>query len=86
MTLVGHTNEVKAIAITPDGQRVISAAWDNTLKIWDLATGQILHTLIGRKHEVQSVAISQDGNYAVSASSDRTLKIWDIETGKALKR
>jgi WD40 repeat protein len=37
-TLAGHTAGVNACAVTLDGQHVVSASWDQTLKIWDLAT------------------------------------------------
>lgn len=34
-TLTGHSRGVMAVAVTPDGQRVISAWWNNTIKIWE---------------------------------------------------
>ena len=37
-TLAGHTNGVRACAVTPDGRHVVSASHDQTLKVWDLAT------------------------------------------------
>jgi len=36
-TLTGHSGVVSAVAVTPDGQRAVSACWDKTLKVWDLA-------------------------------------------------
>ncbi|HEY9652269.1 MAG TPA: hypothetical protein V6C95_16535 [Coleofasciculaceae cyanobacterium] len=35
-TLIGHTDSVNAVAVTPDRSRVISVSSDNTLKVWDL--------------------------------------------------
>jgi WD40 repeat protein len=59
----------------------VSASWGNTLKVWDLATGAVLHTLEGHAHSVSDVAVTPDGQRAVSASSDKTLKVWDLATG-----
>ena len=36
-----------AVAVTPDGQRAVSASWDKTLKVWDLESGRELRTLTG---------------------------------------
>ena len=74
-TLEGHTNWVRAVAITPDGQRAVSASDDRTLRIWDLATGATLRTLEGHTGPVSAVAITPDGQRAVSASDDGTLRI-----------
>ena len=41
-TLSGHANWVSAVAVTPDGERAISASRDKTLKLWDLETGVCL--------------------------------------------
>ncbi|MHC5594918.1 MAG: hypothetical protein ACYTXC_02925 [Nostoc sp.] len=46
-TLKGHRNSVNAVAVTPNGQQVISASSDSTLKVWNLATGEEQFTLIG---------------------------------------
>ena len=81
-TLTGHNKSVKAVAITPDGQKALSASDDDTLKLWDLETGKILSTFTGHNRSVQAVAITPDGKKALSASSDNTLKLWDLQTGE----
>jgi len=79
-----HTDSINAIAITPDGQKVVSSS-DNTLKVWDLKTGKELQILQGHSESVNAVAITRDGQKVVSGSSDNTLKVWDLETGKGLQ-
>ena len=69
------------MAVTPDGQRAVSASWDNTLKVWDLDSGRELRTLEGHSDSVNGVAVTPDGKRAVSASWDNTLKVWDLESG-----
>ncbi|MEQ1906207.1 MAG: WD40 repeat domain-containing protein, partial [Pirellulaceae bacterium] len=70
---------------SPDGNRIVSGSLDNTLKLWDAATGQGLRTLRGHTGWVSSVAFSLDGNRIVSGSSDTTLKLWDAATGQELR-
>ena len=43
-TLEGHQGLVDAVAITPDGRRVVSGSWDKTLKVWHLETGALICT------------------------------------------
>jgi WD40 repeat protein len=83
-TFEGHAANVSAVAITPDGQRAVSASADNTLKVWDLETGAMLRTLEGHSDSVSNVAVTSDGRRAVSASRDRTLKFWELENGVEL--
>ncbi|MFA7158472.1 MAG: hypothetical protein WC299_04145, partial [Kiritimatiellia bacterium] len=47
LTLEGHNDAVKCVNVTPDGRRAVSASADNTLRVWDLKSGQCLHTLKG---------------------------------------
>jgi WD40 repeat protein len=80
-TLEGHSGAVFSAAFSPDGQRVVTASYDHTARVWNAATGQLLRTLEGHLFYVTGVAVSPDGRRAVSASGDNTLKVWDLETG-----
>jgi serine/threonine protein kinase len=81
--LAGHSGPVRAIAVTPDGSRAVSGSDDQTLRCWDLQTGQTAQVLRGHTGPVTGVAVTPDGNHAVSASEDKTLRIWDLQTGQA---
>jgi WD40 repeat protein len=73
---------VDGVAVTPDGRFAVSAAEDHTLKVWDLHSGQLVHTLEGHTSGVYGVAVTSDGRFAVSASDDKTLKIWNLRSGQ----
>ncbi|MFN7765752.1 MAG: TIR domain-containing protein, partial [Planctomycetaceae bacterium] len=81
-TFRGHTGPVFSVAYSPDGKRIVSGSQDNTLKVWDAATGQATLTLTGHTATVTSVAYSPDGKRIVSGSFDNTLKVWDAATGQ----
>jgi WD40 repeat protein len=80
-TLSGHMGAVTGCAINPAGDAIVSTSWDDTLKVWDVRTGDERRTLRGHTDEVEGCAISPAGDYIVSASSDHTLKIWNAQTG-----
>jgi len=80
-TLVGHTDGVGRLAITPDGRKVVSASIDRTLKVWDLDYGAEVQTLRGHTDAVTAVAVTPNGRWVISGSKDRTLKVWDLERG-----
>ncbi|HWO20792.1 MAG TPA: AAA family ATPase [Kofleriaceae bacterium] len=80
----GHTDAVRACAVTPDGRRVLSASVDRTLKLWDLETGRLAVTLEGHADAVLACAVTPDGRRAISGSVDRTLKVWDLAAGRAV--
>ena len=43
----GHSSDVNSVAISADGTKVISGSGDNTIKIWDAASGDVMQTLSG---------------------------------------
>ncbi|KAK0703385.1 hypothetical protein B0T26DRAFT_658964 [Lasiosphaeria miniovina] len=81
-TLEGHRDWVWSVTFSPDGQRLASGSGDNTVKIWDAASGQCRQTLEGHRNSVWSVAFSPDGQRLASGSSDNTVKIWDAASGQ----
>ncbi|MBR8827456.1 MAG: tetratricopeptide repeat protein [Gomphosphaeria aponina SAG 52.96 = DSM 107014] len=82
--LLGHYNVVRSLAISADGKILASSSYDYTIKIWDILTGNELHTLRGHIKDVETIAVSPDSKTIVSGSDDHNIKIWDILTGKEL--
>ena len=82
-TLIHYTWFVHAVAVTPNGRQVVSSSlWDNTLKVWNLQTGEEQLTFNGHDFSVCAVAVTSDGKRVVSGSRDNTLKVWDLQTGE----
>lgn len=72
-----HSGAVCSVALSGDGRLAVSASWDHTLKVWDLASGREPRTLESHRGPVYAVALSWDGRLAVSASENRTLMVWN---------
>ncbi|MBW4680860.1 MAG: serine/threonine protein kinase [Microcoleus vaginatus WJT46-NPBG5] len=83
-TLQGHSSWVTSIAIGPNSHILASGSLDDTIKIWNLHTGELLRTLFGHLNAVNSVAISRDGQIVASCSDDGNIKLWEISTGHLL--
>lgn len=67
------------MSFSPDGQLLATGAADNTVKLWRVIDGQLLHTFTGQKDYVSSVAFSPDGQLLASGSYDSTLKLWRVD-------
>ena len=87
-TLTGHSDSIESLAISPDGQTLVSGGYDKTIsghtntkkiKIWNLGTGELKSTLTGYSSAVNSLAISPDGRTLVSGSYNGTIKTWRLE-------
>ncbi len=84
-TLTGHSNWVYSVVYSPDGRYLASGGSDNTIKIWEVATGRELRTLTGHSDFFRSVVYSPDGRYLASGSFDKTIKIWEVATGREVR-
>jgi WD40 repeat protein len=82
-TLSGHTDRIMALAISPDGSRVVTGSRDFTLKIWDAQRWQNLQTLRGHLGQITKVFFSQDGKFFASGSAD-SIRLWRADDGREL--
>ena len=76
--LDGHEAAVYDVAWLPDGNSLVSASFDNTLKLWDVASGTVLRTMEGHTGIVLSVAVSPDGKLIASGASDNSIRLWEV--------
>ncbi|KAG5983995.1 cross-pathway control WD-repeat protein cpc2 [Claviceps digitariae] len=76
-SLKGHSHIVSDCVISSDGAYALSASWDKTLRLWELATGTTTRRFVGHTNDVLSVSFSADNRQIVSGSRDRTIKLWN---------
>ena len=71
-----------ALAFSPDGRRLVAAANDGEVRMWDVADGNGVAReqprLRNAGRPVQSVAFSPDGNRVAAGSSDASVSLWDV--------
>jgi len=72
--LQGHTHIVTSFAFSPDGNQIVSGSWDDSLRVWDAKTGELLRELQGHTNWVASVAFSPTGDQIVSGSDDNGMQ------------
>jgi len=82
--LEGHAYAVYNAAFSPDGQRVVTASWDKTARVWNAAGGQLITKLEGHSDGVVSAAFSPDGQRVVTASFDKTARVWNAASGQPI--
>ncbi|KAI0478663.1 WD40-repeat-containing domain protein [Xylariaceae sp. FL0804] len=81
----GHLGWVRALAVEPHNKWFASGAGDRTIKIWDLATGNLRLTLTGHISTVRGLAVSPRHPYLFSCGEDKMVKCWDLETNKVIR-
>ncbi|KAL9554596.1 hypothetical protein MBANPS3_002738 [Mucor bainieri] len=82
--LVGHRQSVRAIAA--HGHTLVSGSYDHTVRVWNTATGQLVHLLEGHTQKVYSVVMDAERNRCMSGSMDTSVRIWDLDTGDCIKK
>ncbi|WP_373540562.1 WD40 repeat domain-containing protein [Chamaesiphon sp.] len=87
--LTGYFSEVYALALSADGQWLVSGHGDIThvddaVKVWRLADGKLTHNLLGHSHWVYGVLLTTDAETIISGSLDGTVQWWQLATGTKL--
>lgn len=83
-TLTGHTNKVCAVDVSRGStHHVVSAAYDHTMKVWDLKKGYWISTITCPSN-CNAICFSMDGSTVCSGHMDGYIRLWDTKSGKNL--
>lgn len=85
LTLTGHLQGLSDAAWAPDGRYLCTASDDQTVRVFDCTTGQVLRTFRGHQSYVCCCAYSPRGNVVASGSYDETIKLWDVRSARCLR-
>jgi WD40 repeat protein len=81
---MGHTDKINSIQFSPKGKYLLTASNDKTAKIWDFASGKVIHDLVGEQDRVKRAQFSSNGEYIVTFSEDTIVKVWNTVSGKLM--
>jgi dipeptidyl aminopeptidase/acylaminoacyl peptidase len=81
LTIVAGTNVIRSVAWHPDGNRLASAGFDGSVRIWDAVTGRQIKLLTTATSNLFQVAWSPDGKKLACAGENSTALIWNFEKG-----
>ena len=81
----GDERAALSIAISSDGQFIVSGHFDGSVKLWNVK-GNLIKTLKEHKQFIRSITISRDGKWILSGSyNDKEIKLWDFERGRSIR-
>ena len=83
--LEGHSASIWSLAVSPNGQTLISSSEDESIRIWNLATGEADEIILSQDTVVYAVAFGPDGQIFASAGKDKVIKIWNAKDLTQLK-
>jgi WD40 repeat protein len=83
--LAGHASVVGAVAFSPDGATLASADGEGAIRLWRVASGELVATLSGHKRTVSTLAFSRDGARLASGGADGSVRLWDVAKGDQIQ-
>ena len=78
-------DDIHGVAFSPDGKLLAAGCYDQTVTLWNMATGQKVRTMNGNANYVHAVAFSPNGRWLISATHDNAVQIWEVSTGKLVR-
>jgi len=84
LVLADQNGAVYGVAVSGDGSLIATASVDRLVRVYDGATGDLLHTLERHTSGVATVAMSPDGSRLASGGVDRTVQLWDPRSGERI--
>lgn len=81
----GHKRHAISASFINNDTQIISASYDNTIKIWDEASTKCLKTLEGHTDIVSCIDYCSRSHRIISSSRDNTIRIWDSSPSKKME-
>ena len=79
--LIGHGGTVRAVAVAPDGSRVVTGSFDYSAILWEFSDQSEIAVLEGHDGPVNDVAFLLDGDLVATAADDGAVRLFDARTG-----
>ncbi len=80
--LKGHRGTVHCLAFSADGKLPATGSGDETVKLWDVATGPERATRREHRSAVAALAFAPDGRTLASGGMDDALRLWDLSADR----
>ena len=77
-----RVDSIRVASFDPTGRRVLTAGEDDVARVWDVASGDLLHVLDGHAEDILDAEFSPDGSSVATASLDGDAALWDVEAGR----
>src|SRR6185369_17199223 len=82
---VGHSDIISSLRLSADGQKILSASWDGSIRFWNIGTGLMEKKFMGHRGAAHIAIFGNDGKTIFSAGADRQIRVWDITTDKVIR-
>lgn len=82
---IGHEWDIRYVAFSPDGNKIVSASRDETARVWNVKTGKCEVVFRSHEHNVSCAVFSPDSKKVATSSWDGFTYLWNVKDGKILK-
>jgi WD40 repeat protein len=84
LVLRGHTESLESARFSYDGSKVVTAARDNTARVWNATSGKELLILRGHTNKIDFATFSPDDSQIITVSRGGTARLWDASSGETI--
>lgn len=84
-TIDAHSQEVRTLVFSNNGNLLVSSSEDKSVKIWDSNNWSLIRTLAGHTGPVGTARFNEDDTYICSAADDNTTRVWSVSSGSEYK-